>query len=74
MLWIMSARIFGALVAAALGLAAGLGGAGCDLTACAPELMGYHEARCAAGDDYGCHSLAVCDAAACDALPGCGAD
>ena len=73
MLWIMSARIFGVLVAAALGLAAGLGGAGCDLTACAPELMGYHEARCAAGDDYGCRSLAVCDAAACDALPGCGA-
>lgn len=67
-------RIIATAIAAALGLAAGLGGAGCDLTACAPELMGYHEARCAAGDDYGCHSLAVCDAAACAALPGCGAD
>lgn len=67
-------RIIATAIAAALGLAAGLGLPGCDLRVCAPDLVSYHEARCAAGVEYGCRSLAVCDAAACDALPGCAAD
>lgn len=62
-------RIIATAIAAAIGLAAGL--TGCELTACSPELLSYHEARCAAGDDYGCRSLMACDAAACANLPGC---
>ncbi len=46
-------------------------GLACDLRVCAPDLVSYHEARCAAGDDYGCRSLAACDATACADLPGC---